>query len=63
MRAFNLHTATYDYPADNPEGYRRGHARVGEAIGSQRIGGHGLRAADGRERLALPLRASATRSG
>jgi uncharacterized cupin superfamily protein len=39
MRAFNLHTATYEYPADNPEGYRRGHARVGEAIGSSRIGG------------------------
>jgi uncharacterized cupin superfamily protein len=39
MRAFNLHTATYDYPAENPEGYRRGQARVGEAIGSHRIGG------------------------
>ena len=39
MRRFNLLTAAYDYPADNPEGYRRGHARVGEAIGSRRIGG------------------------
>jgi uncharacterized cupin superfamily protein len=39
MRRFNLVTAGYDYPADNPEGYRRGHARVGDAIGSRRIGG------------------------
>ena len=39
MRRFNLFAASYDYPADNPEGYRRGHARVGEAIGSRRIGG------------------------
>jgi uncharacterized cupin superfamily protein len=39
MRRFNLLCAAYDYPADNPEGYRRGHARVGEAIGSRRIGG------------------------
>ena len=39
MRRFNLLSAHYDYPADNPEGYRRGHARVGEAIGSRRIGG------------------------
>jgi uncharacterized cupin superfamily protein len=39
MRRFNVHSATYDYPADNPEGYRRGRARVGEAIGSRRIGG------------------------
>ena len=39
MRAFNLHTADFEYPADNPAGYRRGHARVGEAIGSNRIGG------------------------
>jgi uncharacterized cupin superfamily protein len=39
MRRFNLLTASYHYPADNPEGYRRGHARVGEAIGSRRIGG------------------------
>jgi uncharacterized cupin superfamily protein len=39
MRRFNLLTAGYNYPADNPEGYRRGHVRVGEAIGSRRIGG------------------------
>ena len=39
MRRFNLFAASYDYPADQPEGYRRGHARVGEAIGSRRIGG------------------------
>ena len=39
MRAFNLRTADFEYPADNPEGYRRGHARGGEAIGSRRIGG------------------------
>ena len=39
MRRFNLLTAAYDYPADNPDGYRRGQARVGEAIGSRRIGG------------------------
>ena len=39
MRAFNLHTADFEYPVDNPPGYRRGHARVGEAIGSNRIGG------------------------
>ena len=39
MRRFNLLAAGYEYPADNPEGYRRGHARVGEAIGSRRIGG------------------------
>jgi hypothetical protein len=36
MRRFNLLSATYDDPADNPEGYRRGDARVGEAIGSRR---------------------------
>ena len=39
MRAFNLHTPDFEYPVDNPPGYRRGHARVGEAIGSNRIGG------------------------
>jgi uncharacterized cupin superfamily protein len=39
MRRFNLLTTGYDYPADNPDGYRRGHARVGQAIGSRRIGG------------------------
>ena len=39
MRRFNLLTATYDYAEDHPEGYRRGQARVGEAIGSRRIGG------------------------
>jgi uncharacterized cupin superfamily protein len=39
MRRFNLLSATYDYPADNPPGYHRGRARVGDAIGSRRIGG------------------------
>jgi uncharacterized cupin superfamily protein len=39
MRRFNLHAATYEYAEDNPDGYRRGRARVGEAIGSRRIGG------------------------
>jgi uncharacterized cupin superfamily protein len=39
MRRYNLLAADYEYPADNPEGYRRGHAGVGEAIGSRRIGG------------------------
>jgi uncharacterized cupin superfamily protein len=39
MRVFNLHTADFEYPDANPEGYRIGRARVGEAIGSRRIGG------------------------
>jgi uncharacterized cupin superfamily protein len=39
MRRFNLNSATYEYADDNPEGYHRGRARVGEAIGSRRIGG------------------------
>ena len=39
MRRFNLLTAAYHYPEDTPDGYRRGQARVGEAIGSRRIGG------------------------
>jgi uncharacterized cupin superfamily protein len=39
MRAFNLHTAGFEYPDANPARYRRGHAKVGEAIGSNRIGG------------------------
>jgi uncharacterized cupin superfamily protein len=35
MRRFNLFSANYEYSADNPEGYHRGRARVGEAIGSR----------------------------
>ena len=38
MRAFNLHTAAFEYPDDNPGVPPRPRA-VGEAIGSQRIGG------------------------
>ena len=38
-RRFNLVRRQLRLRRDQPEGYRRGHARVGEAIGSRRIGG------------------------
>jgi uncharacterized cupin superfamily protein len=37
MQAVNVFTATFDYDSSDPEGYRSGVARVGEAAGGQEL--------------------------
>ena len=39
MRAFNLHTATYEYPADNPEATGAARRASGRRSARNRIGG------------------------
>ena len=39
MAAFNLHSAEFEYDAQDPEGYRAGMARFGRRIGARDLGG------------------------
>jgi uncharacterized cupin superfamily protein len=39
MKSFNIFDATFEYDAEDPEGYKGGYNRFGPKIGAERIGG------------------------